>query len=109
MVHISQKLFLTLYEQLIIGFMPMNFYILTNYFKMMDSDIISYDIDNSKVLLFLSELVTRKFYFCLLFRVSDSEILLFFCFFRLVTQKFYFNLLFRVSNSKILICLFNSS
>ena len=28
------KLFLTLYEQLIIGYMPMNFYISTNYFKM---------------------------------------------------------------------------
>ena len=38
-------------------------------------------------LLFHSELVTRKFYFYLLFRVCNSEILLF-LFFR-VTRKFY--------------------
>ena len=72
----------------------MNFYISTNY------EDISYETDNS--LLFHSELVTRKFYFYLLF---NSKILFFS--FELVTRKFYFNSLFRVSNSKILIYLFN--
>ena len=33
----------------------------------------------------------------------------YFYFLELVTRKFYFNLLFSVSNSKVLICLFNSS
>ena len=51
----------------------MNFYISTNYFKIIRENIISYDIDN---LLSHSELVTQKFYFYLLFRVSNSEILL---------------------------------
>ena len=32
-VNVSQKLFLTLYEQLITGYSLMNFYISTNYFK----------------------------------------------------------------------------
>ena len=62
----------------------MNFYISTNY------EDISYETDNS--LLFHSELVTRKFYFHLLF---NSKILFFS--FELVTRKFYFNSLFRVS------------
>ena len=38
---------------------------------------------------FYSKLVTQKFYFCLLFRVGNSEILLFY-FFEFVTRKFYF-------------------
>ena len=69
-----KKLFLTLYEQLIIGNTPMNFYISTNYFKIICEDIISYDIDNSKL--------------TFSFRVSNSEILLL--------------LFFQVSNSLIL-------
>ena len=49
-------------------------------------------------------LITGKFYFYLIFRVSNLGIL-----FELVTEKFYFNVLFRVNKSTILICLFNSS
>ena len=52
----------------------MNFYISTNYFKIICEDIISYDIDNSKL--------------TFSFRVSNSEILLL--------------LFFQVSNSLIL-------
>ena len=60
------------------------------------------------ILLSYSELVTRKFSFCLLYRVSNLEFVIF-DFFELVTQKSYFELLFRAGNLKNLICLFNSS
>ena len=61
------------------------------------------------ILLFHSELVTRKFYLELV-----TQKFYYFYFSRLVTRLFNFDLLFRVSNSKILtlkilICLFNSS
>ena len=81
---IYMYIFLTLYEQLIIGYMPMNFYILANYFKVIREDIISCDIYNLKIYFTFS---FRVSYSEILFRVSNSEILLF--------------LFFQVSNSVI--------
>ena len=58
MVNNSFKLFLTLYEQLIFGYMPMNFYNSTNYFKIIYLGyyflkfdfIFSFRVSNSKIL-----------------------------------------------------------
>ena len=52
MVNILQKLFLTLYEQLIVGYMPINFISWEIILKWFVWDIISYDIDNSKILFY---------------------------------------------------------
>ena len=60
------------------GYMPINFYIPTNYFiKHSFRIFFFYDIDNSEILFFHSELITQKFYLYSSFRVSNLEILSF--------------------------------
>ena len=56
----------------------MNFYVSTNYFKIIRLGyyfLLHWQLENF-VFLFHSELVTRKFYFYILLRVTNSEILL---------------------------------
>ena len=81
-----KKYFLTLCEQLIISYMPINYYILTNYFKNIPVELLRYWLLENFPLLFHCELVPRKFYFCLLFWVSRK--FYYFYIFELPTWKF---------------------